>query len=899
MSIIPNINSNNYNQKIKIQITNNNECIIKTLDDESINKIDTKNNNSITNNSFYYNNNNDFMNLSKSVSSSIFNQNSKINNPESNRNHNEKESISNLLISFSSISEISKTNNNDNVSKTNNNILSNKKIKNKKLEIPPCSTPTNKNKDNSRMKNDQNNVNKCNLNSLFSDFDKENSKSITKLDQISIEEKTNNDFVSFNNNDLNEISIGAISLNVNDKSENYDKVNIIGNSENKNFNTSNNLNSTITANKNNVSSSKKHLSKNSEENTEKSTRNKNSNGKIFKNCIIENIENLNIIQKNNKSIKYHKYNMPEQIEPKHCVNFSFEGIPLNSKIYHNNNNFEINLIEKNNTDNNIKNNSPENLNIIINSNKKSVINCNNIEINKYFQGPFKHDIKKKNENIKYTNVKIINEDIRNTLLAMNNIKTNKNQNLNCNNNVTNLSRHTINTFYNGNKKFQTNVKNKEIKKNSYNGEKTNSNHKQINSSRKVKSLQNEKNPKKRPKISTKCIVRSENSEEPKSILHNKTKSGSGVMNNNRNKNGCEFIKKLKKKLVNKCDYNFKKFKSISPKNEHQSLNKTQKTKNNYFSLNKNSAIKDKKDIILSKNIISLNKTKHKSLSPQRKLSNNKNNSGKKNSNNIKCINNNSNSYRVKNDKTKIIFPNSVKRNANKNCELSASRNNSKSKNSGIKKNKKQIIKNNNKNLNLQNNLLIQENFTKSNYKKKQTKLINKNHITILTNKKINNANSNNVNSNNNRVLISGNSLVLNNIINANKNTNCNNTINTRTKNMNLLSNTKYNNTSINNDSKTNTTNSFYNNIDKIFFSESSLKKRKLNESNNNENNLISSFARRLDPNENTNTKAQHVEVIHDFSKYKKICKVINVNRTKDLKDNNIITVENTEKSERK
>ena len=134
MSIIPNINSNNYNQKIKIQITNNNECIIKTLDDESINKIDTKNNNSITNNSFYYNNNNDFMNLSKSVSSSIFNQNSKINNPESNRNHNEKESISNLLISFSSISEISKTNNNDNVSKTNNNILSNKKMKIKKKE---------------------------------------------------------------------------------------------------------------------------------------------------------------------------------------------------------------------------------------------------------------------------------------------------------------------------------------------------------------------------------------------------------------------------------------------------------------------------------------------------------------------------------------------------------------------------------------------------------------------------------------------------------------------------------------------------------------------------------------------------------------------------------------------
>ena len=896
MSIIPNINSNNYNQKIKIQLTNNNECIIQTLEDESINKIDSKNNESITNNSFYFNNNNDYMNLSKSVASSIFNQNSKINNPESNRNPNEKENISNLLISFSSISQMSKSNN-ENISKTNNNILSNKKIKTKKLETPPHSTPININKEKDKLKNKQNNihVNKCNLNTIFSDVDKENDKSSTKIDVVNLEEKTNNDISSFNNNDLNEISIGALSLNINDKSENYDKVNIIGNSETKSFNTSNNLNSTITANKNNFSSSKKNILKNSQENTEKSTKNKISNGKTFKNCIIENIENLNIIQKKNNSILHHKYNMPEQIEPKHCANFSFEGVPLNSKIYHNNNNFELKFIGKNNSNNTVKNNSPENLNIIVNNNKNSVINCNNIEINKYSKGGYKRDNKKKNVNI-FTNVKLINEDIRNSLFAINNININRNHNLSNNNNSSSLISHTGNTFCNSSKEFQINLNNKKTKQFN-NATKSNSNKKQNNSLRNIKPFHNEINLKKNEKRSVKYIMSSENSEKTKSILHNKTRSGSGVMNNNSNKNGCEYIRQLKKKLGEKNSYIFKKFKSISPKNEHKNFNKTLKRKSKNFPLNKNTSKKTKVDIILGKNIISLNKNKHKSLSPNRKNSNNKNINGKINYNNIKCFNNNSNNYPLKNDKNKILFPNSIKRNSNPKGELSANTKNSKSKSNEIKKNKKQTDKNKqiSKNINFQNNLLIQENCKKNNSIKKSGKLINTNHITFFTNKNIANTftnPNNNIdlnNSNNSHILLSGNSLVLNNIINANKNISCNNSIISGTKNMNIICNTKYN-TSINYDSNINMTNAFYNNINKNFFSESSLKNTKLNE-NSYESNLISSYNKRLDSNENTNTKGQHVEVIQDFSRYKKICKVINVNKRKNTKDNNLEEIE--------
>ena len=120
-------NENLYKQKIKIQLTNDNRCIIKSSTDTP-NK--SQNNTTINKSELSINymdyNDNDLMSLSKSVNSTsnnqkttnnnIENDSSKKNNNKDNNNNNnfDDDGNSNLLISFSNISEFTKINNNDN-----------------------------------------------------------------------------------------------------------------------------------------------------------------------------------------------------------------------------------------------------------------------------------------------------------------------------------------------------------------------------------------------------------------------------------------------------------------------------------------------------------------------------------------------------------------------------------------------------------------------------------------------------------------------------------------------------------------------------------------------------------------------------------------------------------------
>ena len=133
MNMIPNANNiNNYNNQIKIQLTNDNKCIIQTLSESPI-----KSQNTNLKEDFSIN---EDMSLSKS--NSMINNNShlaiKPTIPNSNTKNNTNNNIfndfdnnSNLLISFSNLSEITKVNNND-VSITrinsnkNNSIIMNK-----------------------------------------------------------------------------------------------------------------------------------------------------------------------------------------------------------------------------------------------------------------------------------------------------------------------------------------------------------------------------------------------------------------------------------------------------------------------------------------------------------------------------------------------------------------------------------------------------------------------------------------------------------------------------------------------------------------------------------------------------------------------------------------------------
>ena len=420
MNMIPNGNNlNNYNNQIKIQLTNDNKCIIHTISESPI-----KSQNTIIKEDISFND----MSLSKSnsiIKNNSHNSSKKIksdlvNNNATKNMFSDFDSNSNLLISFSNISEVAKVNNNDCSmtrinSNKNNSILINKdkyfslNISNNNSNIPSSQMKI-KTGDKNVTINNINNYNIANSdgnsvisnNNFFISNDKRkililnnnntdtiktpskaNNYFSNNKSDISNKMKRNNNYSkiinkqlinSFNKNDMSEMSVGTINLNIDDKSENYDKVNLVY-SDKKSFNQSNNLNSSpsIKIASNNISPTQ----------TIKNSNNKadSNNIKYFKNCIVQKNENINIIQNNSQNCKKnddiskeieqnndninHIYN--ENLVPNHCANFFFvhkkvnniNGLDINNESNKSNKSNGNKLYAKNN---NLNNNSTEDKN---------------------------------------------------------------------------------------------------------------------------------------------------------------------------------------------------------------------------------------------------------------------------------------------------------------------------------------------------------------------------------------------------------------------------------------------------------------------------------------------------------------------------------------------------------
>ena len=351
--MIPNANNiTNFNNQIKIQLTTDNKCLIQALSESPI-----KSQNTMQKEDFSIN---DDMSLSKS-DNSIDNNNNIINNSQnqskpiilnSNKknSNNDFDSNSNLLISFSNISEVTKINNNDNSlirinSNKNNSIIMNKEkdfVKNNNNDITCDKNLT------------INNIANFEGNSIFSNnnflISNEQNKKLDSIktpmrngiqnNNIANKNKTSNKkkvnskklLNQFNKNDLSEMSCGIINLNLNnvdDKSENYDKVNFVYSDKKSDENSlklNNNSNKNIIGNK----------SKNNQ-NDKNNSSNKKESVKCFKNCTVQKNEDINIIQiKTNKekTIDSHQDSVKknqDNIIPNHCTNFSFCGIIKNNK----------------------------------------------------------------------------------------------------------------------------------------------------------------------------------------------------------------------------------------------------------------------------------------------------------------------------------------------------------------------------------------------------------------------------------------------------------------------------------------------------------------------------------------------------------------------------------------
>ena len=340
--MIPNVNNiNNFNNQIKIQLTTDNKCLIQAISESPI-----KSQNTILKEDFSIN---DDMSLSKSNNSLYNNNNNNNNSPDeskpiisnSNKNnsHNDFDNNSNLLISFSNISEITKNNNND-YSMTRMNSYKNNSII--------------MNKDKDFVKNINNNIN-CDKNltihnienfvgnSTFSNNNflinnnnniKTPLRNINQNNKISNKNKTSNKkkivnkklLNVFNKNDLSE-SCGIINLNLNvdDKSENYDKVNLVY-SDKKSDDNSIKLN-----NQNNnkeINSNNNDIQFNSSNKIEKI-----DNIKCFKNCTVQKNIDINIIQKgtNLETNQDIITKNQEKMVPNHCAKFSFSGINKKNK----------------------------------------------------------------------------------------------------------------------------------------------------------------------------------------------------------------------------------------------------------------------------------------------------------------------------------------------------------------------------------------------------------------------------------------------------------------------------------------------------------------------------------------------------------------------------------------
>ena len=388
-------NENGYKQKIKIQLTNDNRCIIQsTLEtpNKSQNNLVLKSEQSI--NMLDYNNienynDNDLMSLSKSVNS-ISNMEKQNHNNNTNKNNNfDVDGNSNLLISFSNISELTKTNIYDNSvlggvgeSGKKNNSPNRKTKENKDNEAslltpPLCNYYDNSNikennKENMDINNNKNmsiNMGICNKSeysndkyNLVSSSKKSNNNTNNNIYNIINQDNSNISkqlLDSFNKNNLSEIS-DIVNLNMNDKSELFDK-----NKENSLKNEdlkkrlSNDLNSIdIKDNFNILEKKEKKENKNDKPEIKSNIDlNKKINGnnnafvgnkKMFKNIKSENTDNLNIINSNIEKGKVDEYNINKaNIIPNHCTNFSFGGNVINNNINH----FMINNINNINIEN--------------------------------------------------------------------------------------------------------------------------------------------------------------------------------------------------------------------------------------------------------------------------------------------------------------------------------------------------------------------------------------------------------------------------------------------------------------------------------------------------------------------------------------------------------------------
>jgi len=314
---IPSKNENNCNQKIKIQLTSDNKCIIKsTLESAEKSKATlNKSEYSINIPDLKDINDNELLTLSKSLT---------------NNQNNDNEANSNLLISFSNISELNKTgelslwmkeeqNKNNNLNENKENIDLNNDIVNINLnDKSKCSDISNKSNKSNKSKNKRGDIFDCkkkinkkliknkNQNQfvgnkkIFKNIKSQNTDNLNIIHKIEKKESKNNNILT---NQCTNFSFGG--NNSDNNTNNYNSNNNNNNNDNnKNedyasptFNVKINFNS-LESNNNNV--------KNKNESRNKNITNMNNNNKINKDSKTTNNSINNKINNNSNNDKFKK-----------------------------------------------------------------------------------------------------------------------------------------------------------------------------------------------------------------------------------------------------------------------------------------------------------------------------------------------------------------------------------------------------------------------------------------------------------------------------------------------------------------------------------------------------------------------------------------------------------------
>ena len=610
--MIPNANiMNNFNNQIKIQLTTDNKCLIQALSESPIksqsqNTIQkeefsinddmslSKSNNSLNND---YNNNNSH-NASKPI---ILNSNKKNSN-------NDFDSNSNLLISFSNISELTKNNNNDYSMTRINSNKNNSIIMNKEKDfVKNINSNSNITGDKNLTINNIENLKGNSFNNfLINKIDniKTPLRNINQNNKIVNKNKTSNKkkeiskklLNQFNKNDLSEISCGNINLNLNaeDKSENYDKVNFVY-SDKKSDENSVKLNN----NKNiNINSDK------CDNNYKISSLNKKENVKCFKNCTVQKNEDINIIQINTQKERTTESNQDsvkknqENIIPNHCANFSFSGIIKNDNKLKE---LEINtLLNRNEQKQNSANLNIKN--IFQNQKDMHTINTiNTLDINDDYVSPtfnlnLNFNSLDKNNNNTLDNESPKEKEILPESYAFN--KVNTNNNINNNINIKNYNNLINNKYINNiNIKKKKEKNKKEIMYRKINDKIDNNNNIKnqilINKTNKIYNEQNKVSKTQEKNISittnsnsntyTKSLKEKENKEnEPKLSLKQKVSLNNNIQNINNIINNLNFNinEKYSNKIANNNNKQNIRYKYANADSVHFDYDKILKNLNN-------------------------------------------------------------------------------------------------------------------------------------------------------------------------------------------------------------------------------------------------------------------------------------------------------------------------------